>query len=127
MTFYPEDDKAVDVDALQAGIKGHVFVAGYNDGTSRLFDLRSYGQCQRFEVTEKGVNAVALSKSGSILFTAQGKQGEVFMWDTLSGKKIKALTALEQGHLSTVSCRSMRADGKALCTGSHDKSLRVWG
>ena len=46
-----------------------------------------------------------------------------YVWDTLSGKQVGCLA----GHDNRVSTLGVSVDGTALCTGSWDSFLKVWG
>jgi WD40 repeat protein/serine/threonine protein kinase len=65
-------------------------------------------------------SVVAWSAARNVLALSAGR--EVQLWEGDSCKPLPSLT----GHTDAVRCLAFRADGKALATGSSDRSVRVW-
>jgi len=107
----------------------HCVVSGSDDGTVRLFDMRSFRQLNQYLNVENrslhgddpaGVTSVDVSKSGHYIFAAYDN-GHVYMWSTLQGEYLCDLP-----HDSRVSSLGVSADGYALATGCWDFNLRVF-
>lgn len=111
-----------DVNAVQFFPDSQAFASGSDDSSARMFDTRSISQVNIFSA-QPGVSAtsVAFSGTGRILFSGFDDQTCV-AWDTIVGTQIGQLS-----HDNRVSCLGLNSDGKALCTGSWDSFLRVWG
>jgi guanine nucleotide-binding protein G(I)/G(S)/G(T) subunit beta-1 len=105
------------------------------DGTARVWDLRAYQEVGKFgtlKVVEdampgasEGFTSIAFSKSGRLLFCGHS-DSNVLAYDVLSDRTAPAFT-INQAHDGHVSCIGVSPDGNALCTGSWDFVLKVWG
>ncbi|KAF5180283.1 Guanine nucleotide-binding protein subunit beta [Thalictrum thalictroides] len=106
------------------------FGTGSDDGTCRLFDMRTGHQLQVYNQQHGGdhvptVTSIAFSISGRLLFVGYSN-GDCYVWDTLVAKVVLNLGSLQNSHDGRVSCLGLSADGSALCTGSWDKNLKIW-
>eukprot|EP00559_Dactyliosolen_fragilissimus_P003720 CAMPEP_0184867634 /NCGR_PEP_ID=MMETSP0580-20130426/27354_1 /TAXON_ID=1118495 /ORGANISM="Dactyliosolen fragilissimus" /LENGTH=352 /DNA_ID=CAMNT_0027368049 /DNA_START=69 /DNA_END=1124 /DNA_ORIENTATION=- len=115
-----------DINSVDFFPDGHAFGTGSDDSTCRLFDMRCYGEVNRFgtESIISGITSVAFSKSGRILFAGYD-DFNTYAWDTLSNGTNHAYQ-LSQPHDNRVSCLGVSPKGDALCTGSWDTFLKVW-
>ena len=104
-------------------------MTGSDDGTVRLFDMRSYRQLNEYADSENrslhsqdaaGVTSVDVSLSGSYIFAAYDN-GQVYMWSSLKAEKI-----CDMPHDSRVSSLGVSPNGYALATGCWDFNLRVF-
>lgn len=104
---------------------GNAFSTGSDDSSCRLFDMRSYGEVNKFKSDKIscGITSVAFSKSGRLLFGGYD-DFNTYVWDTLSDSAQPL--ALPNPHENRVSCLGMNAKGDALCTGSWDTNLKIW-
>ncbi|ETO16593.1 guanine nucleotide-binding protein beta subunit [Reticulomyxa filosa] len=118
-----------DVNSVQWFPDANCVITGSDDGSVRLFDIRSYRQINHYvnqsnkslhSEDPAGVTSVAASKSGHYIFTAYDN-GHVYMWSTLRGDYLYDLP-----HDSRVSCLGVSDDGYALATGCWDFNLRVF-
>lgn len=130
------NDEPVDLEALTVGPGPYTFVGGYSDGVCRVIDIRARKTIQECALAGHSglgaVKAVGVSRSGRFIFTsyangAHPEQGGhmVWVWDTLTGKPCRNANLVY--HNKTVSCLGVRKDGMAVCTGSWDNNLVVWG
>jgi len=112
-----------DINAVQFFPNGMAFGTGSDDGTCKLFDIRSDRELISYahESILCGVTSVAFSISGRYLFAGYD-DFNCNVWDTLKGERVFTL----QGHDNRVSCLGVSSDGMALCTGSWDSLLRIW-
>lgn len=79
-----------DVNSVKFFPDGNRFGTGSDDGTCRLFDIRTGHQLQVYPQQQGDNNAanvtsIAFSVSGRLLF-ASYSNGDVFVWDTLLAK-----------------------------------------
>ncbi|KAI7859807.1 guanine nucleotide-binding protein subunit beta [Circinella umbellata] len=112
-----------DVNAVQFFPNGDAFVSGSDDASCRLFDLRADTELCTYshESILCGITSVGFSVSGRLLFGGYDDYN-CYVWDTLKGERVGALSA----HENRVSCLGVATDGMALCTGSWDSTLKVW-
>jgi guanine nucleotide-binding protein G(I)/G(S)/G(T) subunit beta-1 len=112
-------------DLTQIHKYGNAFGTGSDDATCRLFDMRCYGEVNRFknDAITAGITSVAFSKSGRLMFGGYD-DFNTHVWDTLSDSSQVAYT-LQTPHENRVSCLSVNGMGDALCTGSWDTNLKV--
>jgi len=96
---------------------------GSDDSSCRLFDVRAYAQLCKYSDSKIlcGITSVAFSKTGRMLFAGYDDHN-CYVWDVQMG----TLAAQLAGHENRVSCLGVSEDGKALCTGSWDTTLKVW-
>lgn len=81
-----------DVNAVKFFPDGNRFGTGSDDGTCRLFDIRTGHQLQVYQQqhSENGtanVTSIAFSISGRLLFAGY-TNGDCYVWDTLLAKVI---------------------------------------
>ncbi|KAH8498318.1 hypothetical protein H0E87_017289 [Populus deltoides] len=119
-----------DVNAVKFFPDGNRFGTGSDDGTCRLFDVRTGHQLQVYyqqhgdnEIPH--VTSIAFSISGRLLFAGYSN-GDCYVWDTLLAEVVLNLGSLQNSHEKRISCLGLSADGSALCTGSWDTNLKIW-
>lgn len=112
-----------DINSVAFFPDGNAFATGSDDSSCRLFDIRSYGQLNKYSNDKIlcGITSVAFSKTGKILFAGYDDYN-CYAWDVQLGTLVDQLT----GHDNRVSCLGVADDGKALCTGSWDTLLKIW-
>ena len=69
----------------------------------------------------RSVYALACSPDSSLLASG-GREAEVWLWQTESGRRSRAFT----GHSADVKALCFRTDGAQLVSASRDKTLRIW-
>jgi guanine nucleotide-binding protein G(I)/G(S)/G(T) subunit beta-1 len=113
-----------DINAVQFFPDGNAFGTGSDDASCRLFDLRSYRQMNFFasDKTVSGITSVAFSGSGRFLFAGYD-DFNCQVWDTIRAQCVQQLAP---AHENRVSCLGVPQDGRALCTGSWDTTLKIW-
>ena len=113
-----------DINSVKFFPSGQAFGTGSDDSTCRLFDLRAYRQLNHYSDYSIlcGITSVDFSASGRFLFAGYDDLTAI-AWDTVLGTKASASIV---GHDNRVSCLGVSADGKAICTGSWDNTLRIW-
>ncbi|KAJ6368653.1 hypothetical protein OIU78_001098 [Salix suchowensis] len=120
-----------DVNSVKFFPDGNRFGTGSDDGTCRLFDVRTGHQLQVYEHHQHvdneipHVTSIAFSISGRLLFAGYSN-GDCYVWDTLLAEVVLNLGSLQNSHEGRISCLGLSADGSALCTGSSDTNLKIW-
>ncbi|OVA18693.1 G-protein [Macleaya cordata] len=118
-----------DVNTVKFFPDGQRFGTGSDDGTCRLFDIRTGHELQVYHQQHGDdsvpvVTSIAFSISGRLLFVGYSN-GDCYVWDTLLAKVVLNLGSLQNSHNGRISCLGLSADGSALCTGSWDRDLKV--
>lgn len=115
-----------DINAIRFMPNGLCFATGSDDGSIKLFDLRSYARVNEMvsESITCGITSVDFSSSGRIVFGGYD-DGNAYAWDVLSENPAAPSYALS-GHSNRVSCVGVSKDGYAVCTGSWDTMLSIW-
>ncbi|KHN20072.1 Guanine nucleotide-binding protein subunit beta-2 [Glycine soja] len=119
-----------DVNTVKFFPDGNRFGTGSDDGTCRLFDIRTGHQLQVYHQQHGDneaahVTSIAFSISGRLLFAGY-TNGDCYVWDTLLAKVVLNLGSLQNTHEDRISCLGLSADGSALCTGSWDTNIKIW-
>ncbi|KAL0763750.1 hypothetical protein Bca101_079901 [Brassica carinata] len=119
-----------DVNTVKFFPDGYRFGTGSDDGTCRLYDLRTGHQLQVYHQAHGDgenlpVTSIAFSASGRLLFAGYANNNTCYVWDTLLGEVVLDLGELQDSHKNRISCLGMSADGSALCTGSWDSNLKI--
>jgi guanine nucleotide-binding protein G(I)/G(S)/G(T) subunit beta-1 len=118
-----------DINTVKWFVDSQSIITGSDDGTVRLFDMRSYRQLNNYVDGETrslhsqelaGVTSVDTALSGNYLFAAYDN-GQIYMWSSLKAEKICDLP-----HESRVSSLGVSPDGYALATGCWDFNLRIF-
>eukprot|EP00488_Nonionellina_sp_1-RS-2012_P003451 TRINITY_DN733_c0_g1_i1.p1 TRINITY_DN733_c0_g1~~TRINITY_DN733_c0_g1_i1.p1 ORF type:complete len:136 (-),score=26.64 TRINITY_DN733_c0_g1_i1:127-534(-) len=118
-----------DINTVKWFIDSQSIVTGSDDGTVRLFDMRSYRQSNQYKDSENrslhsqdlaGVTSVDVCLSGTYLFAAYDN-GQVYMWSSLKSEKM-----CDMPHESRVSSLGVSHNGYALATGCWDFNLRIF-
>lgn len=112
-----------DINSVAFFPDGNAFGTGSDDSSCRLFDIRAYCQLNKYgnERILCGITSVAFSQTGRLLFAGYDDYN-CYVWDTLTGALVQQLA----GHENRVSCLGVTKDGRALCTGSWDTTLKIW-
>jgi len=114
-----------DINSVQFLPNGFGFVTGSDDGSCRLFDIRSDRELMSY-VTGNTTNPVAITSlafsiSARYLFAGYDDHS-CQCFDTLTGHYLFSL----ENHTNRLSCIGVNNNGTALCTGSWDCVLKIW-
>jgi WD40 repeat protein len=114
-----------DVWALAPGTDPSTLVAGYRDGSLRIFDVPG-GRCRQVLVdddpatTRSGVRAAAFGPDGRWLACGT-TNGKIKVWDLATGTRRAAFA----GHTARVTTCAVTVD-ETLVTGGEDDTVRIW-
>mmetsp|Transcript_24886 Transcript_24886/g.44965 ORF Transcript_24886/g.44965 Transcript_24886/m.44965 type:complete len:346 (-) Transcript_24886:289-1326(-) len=113
-----------DINSVAFFPDGFAIGTGSDDSSCRLFDMRCYGEVNKFQSDKItcGITSVAFSKSGRLMFGGYD-DFNTYAWDTLANQSV---FALQGPHENRVSCLGVNGKGDALCTGSWDTNLKIW-
>jgi WD40 repeat protein len=104
---------------------GSRLTTGSNDGTAKVWDVRSCKQVLTLTLKPPGgwneVWAVAWSPNGKWLATGS-QDGIPRVWDAETGKELLRL----RGHTQPIKSVAWSPDGQRLATSSEDKTTKVW-
>ena len=79
-----------DVNTVKFFPDGHRFGTGSEDGTCRLYDIRTGHQLQVYQPQGDGeslpVTSIAFSASGRLLFAGYANNNTCYVWDTFLGE-----------------------------------------
>ena len=114
-------DKFEQGSVLALSTDGKTLAVG-NPGSAevRLWNVVSGKQTARWQGHKPGVNDLAISADGKVLFAAGDKL--IRVWDVAGKREVAPL----RGHLSMVRILAVSPDGKHLASGGADKSVRLW-
>jgi len=105
------------------------FASGSDDGTTRIFDLRTWGELARFAPEAKDPaqapcpTSLAFSQTGRLLFTSY-TDNNMIIWDSLKGDRKGDLP--NKAHDKRITSIGVSGDGCALCTASWDTFMKIW-
>lgn len=97
-----------------------LFVSGSDDGSAKLWDLRSKRSAHTF-ASRFPVTAVAFSEAGDQVYTG-GIDNTVHVWELRKGAVSMSLA----GHTDTITGMALSPDGHFLLTNAMDNTLRAW-
>lgn len=108
------------VNAVAISPNQQVLAAGTEAGNVYVVDLNTLQEKRAFKDTGLPVEAVAFTPNGQILAASQGRQ--INLWDWQTGQ----LKATLVGHSGEVHAIAISPDGKILASGSADRSIKFW-
>jgi WD40 repeat protein/serine/threonine protein kinase len=108
--------------AVAVGGDGHTALAGGDDGTLRLLDLRTGLAVRALPTRGERVRCAAFLGDGRTAIWA-GDGGAIHLCDVESGAERRVLTG---GHTGTITSLSISADGRFALSSGADKTLRWW-
>ncbi|KAL6539157.1 hypothetical protein OROGR_011806 [Orobanche gracilis] len=112
------------VSCVSFSCDGQLVASGSFDGVIKVWDILSekLDEC-RLKETGSGIEWVRWHPRGRIVLA--GSDSTVWMWWYAPDTLYDTLYPLS-GHAGTVTCGDFTPDGKTICTGSDDATLRIW-
>jgi predicted nucleic acid-binding Zn-ribbon protein/outer membrane protein assembly factor BamB len=108
------------VSSVAVSPDGQVLASGCQDGSVKLWDLKT-GQVQRILLGHSlAVNCVAISADGNVLASGSGDK-TVRLWNAHTGELLQTLA----DHAERVAAVAFSPDGKTLVSGSQDETVKV--
>jgi WD40 repeat protein len=101
---------------------GISLATGGMDGPIQIWEVATRRARMELRPSFDLVQAFAITNDGKFAAAAELLSGTIFVWDTVSGKKIAILI----GHEQPVYALGFSSDGKMLASGSKDASVRLW-
>ncbi len=99
---------------------GQYLITGGQDGTARLWDVRTGKQVNRLDAQTTGVYSVAFSPDGQFVLTC-GEDNNVRLWDVKTGQLVRTFT-----NATWVFTAVFSPDGKHMITADPDGHADVW-
>jgi WD40 repeat protein len=100
---------------------GKTVVTVSDDGTGKLWDVRTGKLLYTLLGHQKRINSVAFSPDGSLILTASFDK-TAKLWDARNGNLLHDL----KGHSDALTDAEFSPDGKTILTASYDFTVRVW-
>ena len=124
-TFVAVEKLAVSPDGRW--IAGQSYTKGLGDYGISLWEVETGKLVHHLSPFPERTLALVFSADSSRLAsvgntTGRGFYGEVHLWDTATGKEVRAFT----GHKDIVHAVAMTTDGRTLATSSMDDTVRLW-
>ncbi|PKL78549.1 MAG: hypothetical protein CVV27_03175 [Candidatus Melainabacteria bacterium HGW-Melainabacteria-1] len=107
--------------SLALSRNGELLASGSLDGTTRVWDTRTWQLLYDLPGHSHSVGAVAISPDGKTLASG-GLDAQIQLWDLSSGQQLSTLTQPSKGVLSL----AFSPDGKTLATGDLDSQIRLY-
>ena len=99
-------------------------VAGFLDGTIRIFRLFDKFNYQKFPESHQGAVLSLLQLSNGYLISGGSrKDPTIKVWDPVSLRLITTITSQHEGDISSLAVSN---DGQLLASGSEDKTIKIW-
>ncbi|GEM_PF-3100722 len=108
------------VSSVAVSPDGKVLASGCQDGSVKLWDLKT-GQVQRILLGHAlAVNCVTISADGKVVASGSGDK-TVKLWNLQTGELLQTLA----DHAERVSAVALSPDGKTLVSGSQDETVKI--
>ncbi|CAL5209313.1 unnamed protein product [Lathyrus oleraceus] len=109
------------VSSLGFSHDGKFLATGSFDGTVKVWDVA--GNLKgTLDGPEGGVQWLRWHPRGNVLIAGFDDSSTVWMWNTDNFAFLMSFN----GHASSVTCGDFTPDGRIICTGSDDATLRIW-
>ncbi|PQQ08438.1 protein JINGUBANG [Prunus yedoensis var. nudiflora] len=114
------------INAVTSSNDGHVYT-GSADKRIKVWrkDLgeKKHSLVATLEKHHSGVNALALSRDGCVLFSGACDRS-IVVWEKKEGEAHMEVVGALRGHTKSILCLAVVSD--LVCSGSADKSIRIW-
>nr|VFJ67431.1 MAG: WD40 repeat [Candidatus Kentron sp. FW] len=110
-----------DINSVAFSPDGQIILTGADDGTARLWDIKTGREINRPSAYLSDIISVVFSSDGQTFLTGSD-DNTARLWDTNTGQKIRSFS----GHSSDVNSVVFSPDGQKILTGSDDDTARLW-
>jgi WD40 repeat protein len=111
----------ISVHCIAFSVCGQLLASGAEDGTIRMWDLKTHQCIAVMDHHEKAVNCVRFSPNGQCIASSSWDQ-TIKLWDINTFEEIATL----QGHEDSVEIIDFTMDSICLASGSNDQTVRLW-
>jgi len=91
------------------------------DGTVRLWDVKTAKELRRFQGHAGGALSVTFTPDGRRLLTG-GRDRTIRLWNVATGQELRRF----EGHRDAVTCVVVSRNGQLILSGSNDRTARIW-
>jgi WD40 repeat protein len=91
----------------------------------KIFEVTTGQEIRSFDVENLFIWSVAYSPDGKH-FLSGSSHGKMYLWDTSSGKPVRAAVGSEGGMDPRVNAVAFSSDGEYALSGGSDNSVRLW-
>jgi len=110
-----------DINALSLSADQTQFASASDDGTCRLWDIRTGTERKKFEICNDSLTSVVLSGTVQTVYCGSSI-GNLYVTDITNNVLKQNIT----DHHSRISCLHKSNDGRVLISGSWDLSVNIW-
>ena len=110
------------VNSVAFSSDGARLASGSDDGTVKLWDVKTHENITTLDAHESGISSVAFSPDGTLLASGSFDDITAKLWDVATHENIATLDAHESG----ISSVAFSPDGTLLATGSYDDTVKLW-
>ncbi|EYU42492.1 hypothetical protein MIMGU_mgv1a019862mg [Erythranthe guttata] len=110
------------VSSLSFSPNGNFLASGSLDGTVKVWDIANGELKCTLEYPNGGIAWVRWHPNGGFVLAGSEDNSSVCMWNPDMASYMHVFS----GHASSVTCGDFTPDGRRICTGSDDATLRIW-
>ncbi|KAL8042119.1 hypothetical protein ABFX02_09G030200 [Erythranthe guttata] len=110
------------VSSLSFSPNGKFLASGSLDGTVKVWDIANGELKCTLEYPNGGIAWVRWHPNGGFVLAGSEDNSSVCMWNPDMASYMHVFS----GHASSVTCGDFTPDGRRICTGSDDATLRIW-
>lgn len=124
-----ESPTKADIKSLALTPDNKYLVAGYDNGQITIWEFESGKQLRAFTAHQDSVGAMAVTKDGRLLVTAdqtlynKKSESKLKIWELATGQLVRTLDGHDGKQIDAV---AFSPDGKTVVSGGHDEFIRVW-
>ena len=103
-------------------VPSSLLTVGFSSGVFGIWELPSFSNIHTLSISQKRLDACAVSPSGDWLAFASAKLGQLLIWEWAS----ESYVLKQQGHYHDVNSLSYSHDGQFIVTGADDGKVKLW-
>ena len=106
---------------------GTKLAAGCEDGSFTLLDVKTGFELWRLKEHRLPIQDICFGPDGIHLTTASGLElsdtaGQIKVWNVITEEEVKS----KKGHLASINSICFSQNGRRLCSGGDDRTVKVW-